>query len=203
MFNRSRSESSTSGHVDQAERSYGQGTISVNEDNLHQLRYAGVDADTLGILAAWSDEALAAGPELADRFYSHLLSFPETTTILNENTTLEKQKPLLIGYFASLFEGKLDDAYFEGRTVIGAIHDRIGLGPLYYAAMYRFFVAVVSEMLCDQGVTADEHAKVMTAFNALIMLDTALIVGSYSDSRQRSEERRVGKECRSRWSPYQ
>ena len=28
------------------------------------------------------------------------------------------------------------------------------------------------------------------------------IQGTYSISRDRSEERRVGKECRSRWSPY-
>ena len=29
-----------------------------------------------------------------------------------------------------------------------------------------------------------------------------LVVGSAKESLQRSEERRVGKECRSRWSPY-
>ena len=31
-------------------------------------------------------------------------------------------------------------------------------------------------------------------------LDKASVV--FNDTRERSEERRVGKECRSRWSPY-
>src|ERR1039458_503813 len=31
---------------------------------------------------------------------------------------------------------------------------------------------------------------------------TAVKMAIYSDIKQRSEERRVGKECRSRWSPY-
>ncbi len=188
MFNRSRSTGASHGQESQPARSYGEGKISVTDENLHQLRYAGVDADALGTLAAWNEEALAAGAELADRFYRHLLAFPETATILETNTTVEKQKPLLIAYFTSLFSGRIDDAYFEGRALIGNVHDRIGLGPLYYAAMYRIFVSVVSEMLCEQGVGTDEHAKVMTAFNAMVMLDTALIVGAYSDARQAKVE---------------
>ena len=29
-----------------------------------------------------------------------------------------------------------------------------------------------------------------------------MLIGFSSDTKKRSEERRVGKECRSRWSPY-
>ena len=35
-------------------------------------------------------------------------------------------------------------------------------------------------------------------FRGLLLTD----LGSHGDIRSRSEERRVGKECRSRWSPY-
>src|SRR3712207_6404246 len=43
--------------------------------------------------------------------------------------------------------------------------------------------------------------KVMTAFNCknIIFSSSATV---YGDPHTRSEERRVGKECRSRWSPY-
>ena len=34
------------------------------------------------------------------------------------------------------------------------------------------------------------------------MQDVSLAVDSYLNNSARSEERRVGKECRSRWSPY-
>ena len=36
----------------------------------------------------------------------------------------------------------------------------------------------------------------------LVAMVTALGVTATAASRTRSEERRVGKECRSRWSPY-
>ena len=35
-----------------------------------------------------------------------------------------------------------------------------------------------------------------------VMEETGFTVRSYSNPAERSEERRVGKECRSRWSPY-
>src|SRR3989454_1043432 len=38
--------------------------------------------------------------------------------------------------------------------------------------------------------------------SAYVMIGLALSVGSLLAIRRRSEERRVGKECRSRWSPY-
>src|SRR5256885_13717016 len=34
------------------------------------------------------------------------------------------------------------------------------------------------------------------------VLDDILLAGQIANAKNRSEERRVGKECRSRWSPY-
>src|SRR2546430_12111808 len=49
------------------------------------------------------------------------------------------------------------------------------------------------------GATAVGARPFLVAFN--IYLDTA-DVGVAKEIAKRSEERRVGKECRSRWSPY-
>ena len=50
---------------------------------------------------------------------------------------------------------------------------------------------------------------VLLAISSLILIITILLQSSNSDGmsgaiagHRRSEERRVGKECRSRWSPY-
>ena len=42
----------------------------------------------------------------------------------------------------------------------------------------------------------DTNEKIYNAFSEVLLLK------DYNDVRIRSEERRVGKECRSRWSPY-
>src|SRR3712207_5555863 len=63
------------------------------------------------------------------------------------------------------------------------------------------------EAVTDQWDKAtDEVAKAMEdnldELNPIFMMANSGARGSFKQIRQRSEERRVGKECRSRWSPY-
>ena len=62
-------------------------------------------------------------------------------------------------------------------------------------------------MTVTADTKVDEVAHLMKKhnFRRLPVVDDGKLVGFLSDSdlmRVRSEERRVGKECRSRWSPY-
>ena len=45
-------------------------------------------------------------------------------------------------------------------------------------------------------------SSAFTNVHGLCLIDNHLWVGTFSKGVKRSEERRVGKECRSRWSPY-
>ena len=73
----------------------------------------------------------------------------------------------------------------------------------------------VNARIAEGKVNADENPNTrtykqivrentLTFFNFLnlVLLVLVLLVGSYKNAFFRSEERRVGKECRSRWSPY-
>src|SRR2546426_9885303 len=54
----------------------------------------------------------------------------------------------------------------------------------------------------EDGRLAFPVEEVTVAGNLLEMLDRIEGIGNDLVLRDRSEERRVGKECRSRWSPY-
>ena len=56
--------------------------------------------------------------------------------------------------------------------------------------MKKFFLAIIT-LCCAAAVNATPHTINVGEFNELVVNDGI-----------RSEERRVGKECRSRWSPY-
>ena len=67
-----------------------------------------------------------------------------------------------------------------------------------------------SEGFSVETATGETRARQLVEQTApgLLLVDVQLAEGSgfgvcaYARSRGRSEERRVGKECRSRWSPY-
>src|SRR5262245_64923736 len=54
-----------------------------------------------------------------------------------------------------------------------------------------------SSDVCSSDLLADPSELLVDG-----VLERALVLGHREDLFKRSEERRVGKECRSRWSPY-
>ena len=51
-------------------------------------------------------------------------------------------------------------------------------------------------------MSKEEYLITDTPLKALTVFAMPMILGSFFQQVYRSEERRVGKECRSRWSPY-
>ncbi|MGF1665323.1 MAG: protoglobin family protein [Acidimicrobiia bacterium] len=143
-----RSAPPTTNSAPASTREYPPGRITVSDRAvLDQLRYAGVPPEVLGYVAAWGEDCLSRTGVLGDRFYAHLKSFPHTSKIRNDNTTIERQRPMLEAYFRSMFQNSIDEENIDSRLRMGAVHDRIDLGPLWYAAMYRFFQEAVADAL--------------------------------------------------------
>src|SRR5687768_13955679 len=65
------------------------------------------------------------------------------------------------------------------------------------ARRYGWTIALTREdSICSLGIAAMGFEKVTHLHNS-----GTLCEGMYTETKDRSEERRVGKECRSRWSP--
>src|SRR5256885_8627329 len=72
--------------------------------------------------------------------------------------------------------------------------------PISHCPAHPFsFVQCVSNIVIGGSTFKKNHALTPGALPRITALDSARPI---SEFRFRSEERRVGKECRSRWSPY-
>ncbi len=77
--------------------------------------------------------------------------------------------------------------------ILGSV---IETGTLFLLAAASFFVGIIFREFGRKTAAAFYVAGVLLG---LILAPNKLYVATYG---MRSEERRVGKECRSRWSPY-
>src|SRR2546426_7207445 len=72
-----------------------------------------------------------------------------------------------------------------------------------WLALGRIYLGPTDPMQGPPGDTARARAVLDTAEQAFARAAALLgVAGSSPEGDSRSEERRVGKECRSRWSPY-
>ncbi|MCG9894611.1 MAG: protoglobin domain-containing protein, partial [Fimbriimonadaceae bacterium] len=77
---------------------------------------------------------------IVDEFYAHLARFPEAVAVIADaGSSLDRLKKTNPRYFAELFKGEFDGAYFESRLFVGQVHARIGLRPeLFFAGMSSY-----------------------------------------------------------------
>ena len=101
---------------------------------------------------------------------------------------------------------QLAAAPFQPLSLLGdkgeAVAQALGSGSLSYTTMAGGAYA----NLVDKGVDPEKAARLAkdeAAVSAAIEMGDTFMDWAFGPAKNRSEERRVGKECRSRWSPYQ
>lgn len=164
-------------------RSYEPGRISVtNPDVQSKIRFHGLTEDDLGVIKAWQDACRGALDRMVDSFYKHVMANPEPTKILNQHTTIERQRPMLSRYILTMFEGQIDDQYIEYRYKVGQVHDRIALDSHWFTAMYEVIRQSLFEAVEKAGATTADLRKFQNALNRLLQVDMAFVMMSQADT---------------------
>ena len=80
-------------------------------------------------------------------------------------------------------------------------HDRKGF-TLIELLVVMVIIAVLAGLLLPAIGGVKRRASTLKCLSHMKSIGTAMTSWSMTSGYERSEERRVGKECRSRWSPY-
>lgn len=129
-------------------------------------------------LAALSEAAHAATPQLAEAFYARLMEHEETAEYLRQ-TSLEARHRTIGQWFVDLFSGNYDDEYVAKRIMIGKVHVRIGLPVRYPLAMIDVVMEYGEQVARQSAYTTEALA----AFRKLLALDVAIFNQAYEDNQ--------------------
>jgi signal transduction histidine kinase len=145
-----------------------------------RLAFFDVGPADIAALRAFGRLTAGAMDGIIEDFYAHLLRFPELVGLLQgEPGRLERLKATLRGYFASLTEGRFDEAYFESRLRVGDAHQRVGLRPSWYLGAFSLYLRLALRTLVTE---TGDGARILPALDALIkavFLDTSLAMSTY------------------------
>ena len=168
-----------------SERRYAPGTISVTDpDAMSRIGFFGLTPDDLGVIAAWRTAAEAHMDALIDAFYAHVLGHGSTKAILQQHTTVERQRGLLGPYVRNMFAGTVDDRYVAHRRKVGGIHDDIELESNWFVGMYEVIRRESIRAVEQAGASPRELRHFTDAFTRLLNLDIALVVTALTDARR-------------------
>jgi heme-based aerotactic transducer len=147
-----------------------------------QLAFTEITQEDLTLIAGLRDLFLARVPVIVKRFYDHLWTIPELREVVQKYSSIEKLSQTLAEYLRWLVRGKVDQEYADYRYRVGAVHEKIGLGPHWYLGMFHLLeaelVALVREYTQDQELCD----RICIAFLKLLSLDMQLALDAYIEA---------------------
>lgn len=162
------------------------GAITVGDAAVRErLAFVGLTDDDLGVLAGWAAEcggavervldALEARASQAARVHPGAAIAPEVVA---------QRRALARGYVLAMVGGVVDDAYVAHRRRAGRLHDAVGLGPDWFAAMYAVVREGFVRVVRAASPPAEELAAFEDALSRLILADLALLVPALLETRE-------------------
>ena len=165
------------------------GTIDISDREADaRLRFLGLTADDVGVIAHWKAACETRAPEMVEDFYRHIMAESRTADIIRKHTTIERQKPMVTRYLATMLTGRIDDTYLAYRRKVGVVHDHIDLDSNWYVAMYEVIRRHMVDAVRASGAPAEEVDRFAVSFQRLLQADIAVVITALTDSRRERME---------------
>src|SRR5256886_6588209 len=175
--------------------------LNTYADNAHKLQGGGIGSFLLNIIPTTSFDALSRNDVLQVLFFAILFGVSlalvggekgeRIASFIDAVSTVLFRAMGLIVRLAPL--GVLGAvAYTVGKYGVGSLKQLISLVALFYISVAVFVLGVLGAVMAFAGLN-------ILKFLGYLREELTIVLATASSDR--SEERRVGKECRSRWSP--
>lgn len=125
---------------------------------------------------------------IVDSFYKNIGQVEVLTTIINDNSTVEKLKGTLTKHIVEMFNGVIDPAYIQKRTKVAQVHVRIGLPNIWYISSFQdlllSLITLVSKHYHEQG----NYNTILQSVTKIINLEQQLVIDAYEVEFNRQKE---------------
>ncbi|HLB49704.1 MAG TPA: protoglobin domain-containing protein [Anaerolineales bacterium] len=135
---------------------------------------------------------------LAEIFYAALDANPGSRAILDAEPDRRSRLHKTLGeWYEQIFSGKYNEAYAQRRWIIGLVHVRVGIPPMFVVGsmenVYRFSARKLGEAAGQLGGPLDAYVESLTK---MLNTDLAFIEQSYAESTFRSMATEMGADAR-------
>lgn len=144
-----------------------------------RISMLGIDRKTLQTLAYVSPFIAARIDDIVDRFYAHMLTFPEGRQIFESEDVGVRLKRAQRSHWLSLFEGDLSADYLKRALKIGEVHYAKRVAPYLYIAGYNFFQCEILTALSEKYRSDQRLSDILTAVTRVVSLDMDLAISVY------------------------
>jgi hypothetical protein len=173
--------------------------MNTNSSMLARLAFNQIDEEARGLLREYKSFIAGELPGVLDKFYQHVVKFPETAAFFKNRDMMTGAKNAQLRHWQTILDGNFDGAYEASIKKIGETHHRIGLDPRWYIGGYNALVNGLVEAIAlrmpqgqagsawkGKGIPArDRRLELQSAVLKAALLDMDLAISVYLDAGRR------------------
>jgi len=159
--------------------------LGLDEREIHErLRYLNItDEDINNLREIYSKTKGRGLKEIFEKFYRHLLEFPETREILErEEGLIDRLKSAQERHFKELVEGNFNLDYALKRLKVGLVHEERGVDPKYFTGAFSKWVEITLPLIFDKRDPQKSAERILSFFKA-VLFDIVLSLEAYYFSK--------------------
>lgn len=151
--------------------------IKVLDEWVPLVQLVGISDHDLEVLHTHKDFFERHAEEIVQSFYEEIMRISNLKEIIEEHSTKQRLQAGWGGYWRSLGDADIDEAYIEGRQHVGSVHVRIGLSEQWVMAGEMLFIR-----LFNQYRNEVSDADFAPAFLKRLHLDIMIMCKSYREN---------------------
>lgn len=158
----------------------------------NQVRMIGLAEEDLRVIQNLKPYVNEKIDEIVKRFYANLENESSLLTIINDHSSVERLRKTLRKHIEEMFDGVVNEDYFEKRNRIAHIHVRIGLKTKWYMCAFQDLLLSLLAIIEENVRDAEESYTAIKAVTKILSLEQQLVLDAYDAEAERI--RKLGEE---------
>lgn len=121
--------------------------------------------------------------EMTTTFYEEILKIDHLKQIIVEKSSVERLRKTLRTHILEMFNGKIDDVYFEKRLKIARVHNYVGLESQWYLSSFQTLFNTFISIIQDEIQHPADKELVIHAVSKMFSLEQQIVVSAYEERK--------------------
>lgn len=159
--------------------------ISKGTDIEKQVEMIGLTKEDLRIMNNLQPLVKEQLDHIVTRFYKNLINEPSLLKIINDHSSVSRLSETLKQHIYEIFDGVIDQTYFEKRIRIARIHVKIGLKTKWYLGAFQDLLLSLIQIIEENIDDKEEYFVAMKAITKMLNLEQQLVLEAYDSETER------------------
>lgn len=124
--------------------------------------------------------------EIVDQFYDTIMSVPELKELVYSHSSVERLRKLLVPHLLQLFDGHIDEEFFQKRINVAKMHNKIGLKPARYLASFQVIQQEIFKLLLQEMNCKEDWLVTIHSVSKILNLEQQIVLEAYEEAANES-----------------